>query len=40
VEVLGADVAPFTGRIQSLGAAYTAADDVIRLRLAIAVRAR
>jgi len=38
--VLGGDVASFAGRIQSLGAAYVAADDVIRLRLAIAVRAR
>jgi hypothetical protein len=37
---LGGDVASFAGRVQSLGAAYTAADDVIRLRLAIAVRAR
>jgi hypothetical protein len=36
----GSDIGAFTGRIQSLGAAYTATDDVIRLRLAIAVRAR
>ncbi len=37
---LGGDTASFAARIQSLGAAYTAADDVIRLRLAVAVRAR
>ena len=37
---LGGDVSSFVDRIQSLGAAWTVADDVIRLRLALAVRAR
>jgi hypothetical protein len=37
---LGGDVASFVDRITSLGAAYTATDDVVRLRLALAVRAR
>lgn len=37
---LGGDAASFVDRVQSFGAAWTAADDVIRLRLALAVRAR